>query len=383
MRDVAQLITALKELPGKSASCPSPESCKDPAEAGTKTELGTSPGSSEVKEMTGADPSLEGNPAPETATEPKVGQGDVGTASIAQGEFTVQGAAAKSASEDFQARVNELRQKLANFANTPATPAAVTTPAAPADPSAPPAPATTDKEASDAPVGYFHRVVLTELMKSARGRDLIEDCLNEVIGVEGARKLMKSASAEYEEFETSLLNQRIANFQQAEIEKEAAAAYEATAAHYDALMKSAANDEQRQAISFTSVLLKQAAARYDENPAAANAFRVGVACAEKFAFDMSQGVPPEEAAASMTGGGEPSMEELLQALAELVQSGQIDQAQAEQILQLLQQAGAGGEAMPEGVEPPPPGMEEVPKEAYVKLASAAEEHLGKVVACLS
>jgi hypothetical protein len=83
------------------------------------------------------------------------------------------------------------------------------------------------------------------------------------------------------------------------------------------------------------------------------------------------GVSPEELAAGGAGGEmggmeqEPSIEEVLQALEELVQSGQIGEEEAAQILEMIGGEGGGGEVAPEagaeeagGGAPPAGGAEE-------------------------
>jgi hypothetical protein len=378
-RDLTNLLSDLRAFdPLKSASV-SPETATDPTEAGTATAVPDT-----LHNPSGSNATL--STPPEAPTMPggieKSPQGSV--TAPAPGPFVTNGKEAAS----FQAGIASMKSKLAAFGSP-----------APTSPQKSPqayAAQTTAKQASeDATAGFgrYHLLIAANLMKSASGRELMNKALDEVIGVEDARALLKSAAAEQAEFEAGYLQEKIAAVEQYELDKQAAYERAVLAQEYRELTKSASAEDVEK-INKSLFIMKKAEDLFAAHPEAHHAFLVGVQSANKFAAAMeemppgAEGMPPEamaemapEAGAEMAPEGPPSPEELEAALMELVQAGAITEEQAIQLLEQIL-GGEGGGEMPPGAEGMPPGAEEMPPEEVAKAAAYADAHLDKVASVL-
>ena len=390
-RDISHLLSDLRVFdPSKSASA-SPESATDPAESGIASAF-----PAELMEPKGADGNLEG--LPDTTTLPggitTVGEGDVSVPS--PGPFVTSGKEAAA----FQASCQALRNKIASqFSATPAaTPAAIAPPAVQAG-----APVKAASESDISGFGRYHLLISANMMKSASGREAMNTALNEVLGLDAARDLMKSAAAEQGEFESNYLQEKIAAAEAEDANRAQAEHRADLASQYQELIKSA-SAEDIEKINQSLFIMKQAEEVFAAHPDAHYAFLVGVDQANKFAAAMEaapEGAPPPDAGAGAAPHeGAPSPEEIQAALMELVQAGVLTEEQAVQLLQQI--AGGGGEGgpppgaggpppgaemggPPPGAEMggPPPGAESMPPEEVAKAAAYAANHLDKVASLIS
>lgn len=360
-RDLNHLLSDLRAFdPTKSASV-SPENTNDPAECGMASAV-----PAEMHDPSGSAATLAS--MPEAPTMPggieKSPQGSV--TAPAPGPFVTSGKEANA----WQSNLAGLRSKLANFGGA----------AAPAAPAA--APVKSAAEADLSGFGKYHLLIAAHLMKSASGRVAMDQALNEVVGLEVGRDLLKSAAAEQAEFEAGYLQEKIAAAEQYELHQIDAAQRAQLAAEYRELTKSASAEDITK-INQSLFIMKKAEDLFAAHPEAHHAFLVGVDSANKFAaameappMDPAAGMPPE-AGEEMAPEGPPSPEELEAALMELVQAGAITEEQAIELLQQIM-GGAEGGAPPPDMEGMPPGAEAMPPEEIAKAAAYADAHLDKV-----
>ena len=176
------------------------------------------------------------------------------------------------------------------------------------------------------------------LLKSASGRSLLDAALSEVIGDAEASDLLKKAAELGEAEEVDAINRRYA---QAEAYKEAKALEDV----YFELTKEATDGDFAK-IEETAEFLKLASAPFEDNELAAEFFQHGL----KIAAAMMQ--PGMEDPAAMQGAmdqamppaaeGEPSIEEILAVLEELVAEGRLQPEEAEQLAMALVAEMEGG-----------------------------------------
>jgi len=338
------LIADLQNFaPEKSAGVNIPE---DPAKAGTKTETSADTIKNAGPEGKGEAAKVPDITSEEPAGEHKVVEGDV-AGEVPGGKPFVEGGKI--------ANIDALRQKLATaFAGGKAAGDA----AGDAGPDA--------KQASETPVVPFsYHVVMEAMMKSAAGREQIEAAVAEIHGVENAAAMMKLALNEQEEFETNLLYQQLERMEQEKIAAFYQQERERQQEVLNALIESASTEEEKQAALASFRELKRAEQEFlnSDDPSAHQSFSFGVTLAEKAAAAMAQDPNMDPAAMeAMMGapeeGGEPSIEEVIAALEQLVQSGQISPEDAEALLAELMggeggMGGMGGEMLP-GMEGMPP-----------------------------
>lgn len=233
-----------------------------------------------------------------------------------------------------------------------------------------------EKEASakEAPIvgGAITHQIVQELIKTASGRQLIMESIDEYTGHQAATELLEKAAAESEAAEIEAIEKMAAEYELMEHYKAAAAVQAEMEAAYTELTKEA-SAEDLEKIDQTAELIKQASAQYEENPVAAESFAWGV----KVAAAMMEAAPGEDAAAMEAGldqampepEGEPSIEEIIAALEELVMEGAIPPEQAEEILAMLSQAmgpAEGGEMPAE-------------KQASINVAAARLGDIAQIV----
>jgi hypothetical protein len=360
-RDITQLVNALKVFPP----------------AGTTKQAGADSVS---------DPAVCGAPAisGDAATEPHGTNGDGIAATLPgvspgmQSPMVEQGAgpnapAAKPFVESGKmANIDILRQKMAAIA-TGSTSA--------------PAPAATSEEVTSkeaaapqvAPLGYH--LVFNSMLKSAKGREAIEDALSEIHGVEKAAHMVKQSLAEQEEFETSYLRDQLEAIEHQKLAYAAQQEHDRQAEHLQTMLKQASTPEQHKAITDSYFLLKSAEARFIDHEVAHADFSAGAVIGEKVAAAMMEDPAlmedPSQMEELQEPGGEPSPEEILAALEELVASGELTPEQAQQIAEAL--FGGMEGAMPPGAEGGmPPGMEGMPPKEASALVSESAKHLQSV-----
>ena len=192
----------------------------------------------------------------------------------------------------------------------------------------------------------FHLKLASTILSTQEGVDLALSLLRKQAGVEAANDLMSSALAMHEKYAST-----------AEVESEA-----------EQLFKSASAEEQAAIVKFAKI--HDFCLSRIENPLEKMAFAQGAQDAA--AMDESAAGGEEPQLPGGEEGGTPSPEEIVQVLQQMVQSGEIDEETAKQVLQILAQGGdeaaAGADpsagAAPEAAQ----GGEEVPEE--VKAASA-------------
>ena len=203
----------------------------------------------------------------------------------------------------------------------------------------------------------FHLKLASSILATQEGVDFALSLLRKQAGVEAANDLMSSALAMHEKY---------ASAAQAPAETEA-----------EQLFKSASADEQAMIVKFAKV--HEYCLNRIENDFEKLAFAQGAQDAA--AMDESAAGGQEPQLPGGEEGGTPSPEEIVQVLQQMVQSGEIDEKTAQEVLQILAQGGdqeAGAAAgAPEGAEGGPeagaapegaPAGEEAPEE--VKAASA-------------
>ncbi len=395
-RDLNALLQNLQNV--KAASI-NPEAVTDPNVGGTKTDVA----GEDLHQPTGANTSTADLPDKRTLpggieTAPL---GNAGVGSPESKPFVESG---KSATE-LQADIKGLMGKLAGIradvpaSTTPAAPAAT----APAATATTPAPAKAASEGGERRFGQAHMEIATNLMKSASGRQLMETALNEIMGKEACANLIKEAAADVEKFEQGYLTEKMAAYEdqlrQQEIQRAEADRQQA----YAAWRKSASAEEIQKADD-TADIIKVARAKFIDHPVALAHFDLGIVCAEKYAAAMDaaaagvEGAPADPADAIAPGPeGEPSIEEIAEALAMAVQSGKMTEEQAQEILDMILGGGGGEGGAPPGAEggmPPgaeggmPPGAEGggPPPEAGPPMpeekVASIEEFLGKVASAI-
>lgn len=308
--------------------------------------------------LSGAGPT--GTDTPSTTTEPAISDNiDAKTA-----------AAARNAAE-IAKRANALTQPKTAAAGAPSTPTAPTTPA-PAAPSTPAAAAVVPKTAAvDSGINFdnnFHMKLASAILEVEGGAEMAETFLARFKGREEAHALIKEATAAHQEL---LAHQREA-YEAHEMEK--------SAEYQEMLMVKQAFDAMtpaEQALTIKIANAHDAAQRMHkvENFALKMAYAQGADDAQMM-MDSQGGDPAAEA--SLPGSEDPSgagatPEEIAQALMLLVQSGEIDQATAEQVLASIgggDPAMAGGDPAAAGGGDPMAGA--LPEEAAgAEVAKAA------------
>lgn len=197
--------------------------------------------------------------------------------------------------------------------------------------------------------------IVRSLVKSAAGRDLLHTAINEVTGVEIARELVKQAAEANEAEEIAFLQKRAAEI---ELQKEAAemAHLQAVIDNEVAELTKNASAEDLEDVEKTAVMIKTASEALGDDPIAQQYFAWGVKQAAAI-MNAAQGAEdPAAMEAAMAEqmpmpaeGQEPSLEEIIAALEELVASGEIDPQVAETIVQALSEQMGGG-AAPAGPE---------------------------------
>jgi hypothetical protein len=303
---------------------------------------------------------------------------------------------------DFQSAASAIREKLASASwFTPPAPAA-STPGSHL--TVVPAP---EKCASEP--GAVHLKIAAHLLDSERGRVLVSEALEEVLGKEAAAELVKAASSEQQQFEKEYLVEKLAAAEQAEKYANAYAAHVEMELASEELIKQATAGmsgpeamDYRDKVATSAQIIQRAEESFIDHPQALADFTSGVMQAHKYAAAVEAGADPaaamaagDPAAAGMPpeaggAGGEeapPSPEEIQAALIELIQAGIITEEQAEQLFQAVAQ---GGGAPPPGAEGGlPPGAEggappegELPPEEAAKVA-AIDAHLVSVAAIVS
>jgi len=212
----------------------------------------------------------------------------------------------------------------------------------------------------------FHFKIASTILATEQGRQTVEALLLQELGAEAANDLVKAAS---------MMEDQAAQ----------AAAYEASGAAYaDQLWEQASPDEQEKIIKIASIheyqksrfaedefgaLLKQA---YDQGAEAA-AGQMDQSAAPPGA----EGAAPGGAEGEEGGGQEASIDDIVEVLQNLVQSGQITSDVAEEILTKLVGGEEGG-AAPGGAEDAmgaegaaPPGADQIPPEISGPAEKAA------------
>ena len=200
----------------------------------------------------------------------------------------------------------------------------------------------------------FHLKLASTILSTQEGVDLSLALLRKQAGVEAANDLMASALAMHEKYAS-----------EAQVESEV-----------DQLFKSASAEEQAAIVKFAKV--HQFCLDRIENPFEKMAFAQGAQDAASMDESAAGGGQPQLPGGEE--GGTPSPEEIVQVLQQMVQSGEIDEETAKQVLQILAQGGdeaagdAAGASPDEGADPaaaggaPAPSADGVPPE--VKAASA-------------
>lgn len=370
-KDIQALITTLGTLPDFKKTAAMGEDLKDPAEQGTKTDVGGDAASVDTKDVKGAAGTSTGD-LPETDPKVEPAAGEKAPEGSAAGEVPAATAFVEpKKASDFREGLSGLRSKLAAAVTvTPAEPAGDQAKAA-GDPETP----TADKVAAEASELSVSARVFRALMKTASGRHLVEDAIADDLGRQEAAELIKLAAEDIDAKEAAELNAKLAWLEEQEELQTLAQIQEAQAAQYAELLKTAETDEDRRKIAAHYMIGEQLKTKYAaENISDEEAFHAfnGFELGNKIAAAMAGGMPPEEAMPMPEG--EPSIEEIEAALAELVATGQIPEEVALQLLQEL--AGeVGGE---EAGAPLPPGMENMDKAAAVDLNVEVTEHLKEV-----
>lgn len=388
MKSISEL-TARLEVFGKQASA-DPTTVTDPAESGGPA----TPSGENLREAEGPN----GLPGA-AATLATTTEGDGITAPATQ-DFVEPGKLAT----DFQSAAASIREKLASASwFTPPAPAA---PAAPAATPGSHLRVVPDSEKCASEPGAIHLKIAAHLLDSERGRVLVSEALEEVLGKEAAAELVKAASSEQQQFEKEYLIEKLAAAEQAEKYASAYAAHVEMELASEELIKQATAgmsgkeaSEYREKVATSTQIIQRAEEAFRDHPQALADFTSGVFQAHKYAAAVEAGADPaaamaegDPAAAGLPpeaggAGGEeapPSPEEIQAALIELIQAGIITEEQAEQLLQAVAQ---GGGAPPPGAEggAPPPGAEggapppegELPPEEAAKVA-AIDDHLLQV-----
>jgi len=347
MKSVNHLLESIKGITAgsvKTASAdptklPDPDEKGAPPIPGSDTEIITPPGPDKATttdtDTTPTDPKIESNGG-------------------AENPCKLAGAAA-------QANATGLLAKLANACKTDA-------PAAPAEKDKETevlkgkaeeagVPVVVEKSASTEHVleGDMASQIVQLLVKSASGRQLLNDSLNEVVGVEVAADLLKQAAAQGEQAEIEALQAR---FQEVELLKQANAYAQEQSyleqAFGDLTKEASAEDLDR--IEKTAAMVDTAAAQFADNPEALEYFNAGL----KVAAAMMQGAPTDDLAgmeqgmgAALPEGGEaPSLEEIAAAIDELVQSGEITPEIATALIEAIIAESGGGAPAAGGAEDP-------------------------------
>ena len=234
--------------------------------------------------------------------------------------------------------------------------------------------ATNDHVASDINLNVDMLVKLAAtLIESEDGVRLAEAVLIKSAGAEAARNLINAAQAQYDGCarEAAYYDEQVKSAAYFEQEQMAIA---------DEMLKSASPDEQAQIVKIASVHqavlgslsseLEQQAYKQGAMDAAAMMDSQGAPAA---GADPAEGGPEEP---QLPGGedGPASLEQIAQLISAAVQSGEIDQETAEQILTELAQGGHGGEE--EGDAPPMGGPGASPEEE-IKAANYLFMHLAQ------
>jgi len=202
----------------------------------------------------------------------------------------------------------------------------------------------------------FHFKLASAILETEEGIKMAESVLMRHKGQQEAHALIKDAMVAHGEFvkaaaEQQQLEQLEALIIQDQLEKNAAV---------EELSRQLSLEEQSEVVKIASA---HAAASEVLNEFEKQAYAAGAADAE----NMMAGEEGAGEAEDMEGGA--SLEELLQVLGMLVQSGEIDEATAQQVAEQLM-AAEGGEG--ESAESP----EEEAGEEAAKSASAILQHLG-------
>lgn len=242
-----------------------------------------------------------------------------------------------------------------------------------------PTPAVTNELGSDMMLKLAAAMLETE-----EGRHAAEAALLKSAGAEAARVLLASAAGQYDAL---VQNQIAVN----EYQKSAAAQEDAELLAAEELLKTASAEEREEILKIAKVHPAVLATISDEmEKLAYQQGALDAAQMDASAAPAQEGGAPQEPSLEGAQEGGPSLEQIAQLLMAAVQSGEIPQEVAEQVMKEL--AGAGGEGAeggaPEGAEGPlagavppgagePDGDEALPPDApeEAKAASALARQL--------
>lgn len=222
----------------------------------------------------------------------------------------------------------------------------------------------TEAQALDAAIELspeFHFKLASAILETEEGIKMAEAVLMRHRGQQEAHALIKEAMVAHGEFvkaaaEQEQLQQIEALIIQDQLEKNAA---------IEEIAKQLSQEEQSEVVKIASAHAKASSVLTETEK---HAYAAGAADAEEMMAGEEGGGEAED----MEGGA--SLEELLQVLGMLVESGEIDEATAQQVAeQLMAAEGQGGaEGESESAESP----EEEAGEEAAKSASAILQHLG-------
>lgn len=189
----------------------------------------------------------------------------------------------------------------------------------------------------------YHAKIASIMLGSEKGRQLVCEHLEEVIGRVDAMELVKSAAVMHQQFEQigaeQLAHQEQVLLAEQQLHQEKVAFAQAYAAM---------TPEQQAVVTKIQDNIKEASARIADLPEAEILQQWIIKGASDAGMMMDQGgmgaPPPPEGG---EGGGEMGVEQLVQLIQQLVQSGEISPEEAQQVVELLaQELGAGGGAPP-------------------------------------
>jgi polyhydroxyalkanoate synthesis regulator phasin len=356
-KQISDLRQALQNL-GKQAA--HPEQTTDPAEAGTKTDVGSDVDLMNEQQQGTQEPATLDKQDKKTgpAADVKVEAGDA-TSEVPGGKPFVENG---KVATDVKGKIIELKERFAQEFNPGKQASTASTAPAQTAPAQTAAPTATDDEVEKAAsaLSPFMIQVLTGMLKSAAGREEIQGYLEELHGEDDARQMIKRACQDLETVELDILQKEahaLAQQEAAWTAQEDEARRQEIYAH---LTKDASADEVK-ALNLSLEVVGQAHEKVAEHPFASELFKMGSATAEIYASILktkqagAMGAPmSEEEAMAMAaqqgagvpgGEGEPSPEEIIAALEEMVASGEITEEEAQQMLQEMEAAGmlGGGE----------------------------------------
>lgn len=310
----------------------------------------------------------DGSNAPSAPTQPMITTGSDSSKSATADELAKKASGAASRLQAF------LAPKVAAAPTPAATPAAA------------PAKSATDANAEQIELSRdFLCKLASALLSTEDGRADVERTLQKLQGVDAARQLVKDAAASIDAVLTDDENYAL-------MQKQAYDQHMAEAYQLQEYLAGCAPEERARVVKLASAL--EVAASKMETPLERHCLALGAQDGQHYlesittkkiasipgaAMPPEGGAPPEAGAEGGAGGGEVTPEMVAQVIQQLVEQGEIQPEEAQQIMAEFAkgqggggEGGAGGGAMPpDGAAGAPPEMQEA-QESAQKMASLVD-----------